>query len=101
MDFINAIAKARFGTAKPQHIQLHRGDGIAVELLCLESGQEITVNSGEWTYYVITGKASIRSDGKPAELPTGQLAATRPGETHTLANAGEDRLVVLATGCPA
>ena len=27
MDIVNAISKARFGTAMPQRIQLHKGDG--------------------------------------------------------------------------
>lgn len=98
MDFVNAIAKVRFGTAKPQHVQLHKGEGLLVELLCMESGQDLTVTSGEWVYYVVTGKAALTCNGETTEVPAGQLAAGIPGEVHTVANAGEGRLVVIATG---
>ena len=101
MDIVNAIAKARFGTAKPQCIQLYRGDGLAAELLCLETGQKIAVGSGEWAYYIVTGTATLASGEQTIEVPTGQLAATGPNEIHSLANVGEARLVVLATGRPA
>lgn len=98
MDFVNAIAKVRFGTAKPQHVQLHKSDSMLVELLCMESNQDTTIRSGEWVYYVIAGQATLTADGKSTELPTGQLAAIGADEVHTLANTAESRLVVLATG---
>ena len=99
MDFVNAIAKARFGTAKPQRIQLRKGPELLVELLCMESNQQFTVKSGEWAYYVVTGTAMLTADGEATQVPTGQLAAGGFNEEHTIANAGEGRLVVIATGC--
>jgi len=98
MDILNAIAKARFGSAKPQRIQLHKGLELSAELLCLETGQELRVPGGERTYYVITGSATITSAGSKAELQTGQLAACGLREQHTISNATDKRLVILAVG---
>lgn len=99
MEVVNAISKVRFGTARPQRIQLHKGDGLVAELLCLEAGQKISVTAGQWSYYVVTGTALLKAGGKDTELPTGQLATSLPDEKHTIANAAEARLVVLAVGC--
>lgn len=98
MNFVNAIAKARFSTAKPQSVQLHKGDGLVVELLCLESGQGFTVSRGEWSYYVLTGTAQVTAAQKTTEVSTGQIASAERDETHALGNTSEGRLVVLATG---
>jgi len=97
MNVVNAISKARFGTVKPQRIQLHKGSELLAELLCLEAGQKFSA-SGECAYYVVTGSATLTGDGGPAELATGQLAAFEPGEGHSITNAGEGRLVLLAIG---
>ena len=97
MNVVNAISKARFGTAKPQRIQLHKGRELLAELLCLEAGQKFSA-SGECTYYVVTGNASLTGEGDSAELPTGHLAAFSPGEGHSMSNSGEGRLVLLAIG---
>ena len=98
MDVVNAISKVRFGTAKPQRIQLHKSDELTIELLCLEAGQKVSATSGRWAYYVVTGTAALTANGDSAQLPTGQFATVEPGEKHTLSNAIEARLVVLATG---
>lgn len=95
MNIVNAISKARFGSARTQRIQLHKAQNLAAELLCLEPGQKVA-SSGQRAYYVVTGKAGMSAAGQSAELPTGQLAITEPGERHTIANEGEGRLVVLA-----
>jgi quercetin dioxygenase-like cupin family protein len=98
MDVVNAISKVRFGTAKPQRVQLHKSDELVVELLCLEAGQKVAGAGGRWAYYVVTGTAALTANGGSTQLPTGQLATVEPGEEHTLTNATEARLVVLATG---
>lgn len=99
MNIVNAIAKARFGSAKPQRVQLHKGRNLVVELLCLEPGQKIRVSAGEWTYYVVAGAAVVTAAGNTLALPSGQLAATdAPDEDHTLANNGEARCLCLAIG---
>jgi len=101
MNSVNAIAKVRFATVRPQRLQLHKGGGLVVDLLCMEAGQEISVDAGQWTYYVLTGAASVTCGGQSFQLSVGGLACSEPAETHTLANTGEERLVILATGKPA
>ena len=83
MELINAISKARFGSAKPQRIQLHKGESLTAELLCLEAGQKTRTTTGEWTYYVVTGTASVTSESTH-QLPTGQLATLAAGENHVI-----------------
>ncbi len=99
MDVLNAIAKVRFGTAKAQRIQLHKGEKIVVDLLCMEAGQQMEIAGGEWCHYIVTGKAALTSGTETFDLPTGQLASGI-NESHILSNAGEGRLVILTTGHP-
>jgi len=100
MDVVNAIAKVRFSSARPQRIQLYKEPELTMELLCMEAGQGATVTSGRWAYYVVTGTAAVNDGEKSEQLPTGQLAVVNPPRKHTITNAGEGRLVVLAAGCP-
>jgi len=95
MDAVNAIAKVRFASAKPQTVHLHKGRRIAVDLLCMEPGQKLTVPAAERLYYVVTGAANISGPGKETAVPAGQLAATVVDEAHGIANAGAQRLVCL------
>jgi len=95
MDFINAIAKVRFGSAKPQRIHLARADRLRAEMLCMEPGQQVRVQSGQWLYYVITGTAALTAGGQSTELPAGQFAASTLDEEHVVATSGDRRLVCL------
>ncbi|HUT61099.1 MAG TPA: hypothetical protein VNA25_24900 [Phycisphaerae bacterium] len=99
MESVNAIAKVRFGSAKPQRVQLRKDAHASIELLCMEPGQKHKVASGRWAYYIVTGAASFAGKDSQADLATGQLAVTEPGETHTICTAGEHRLVCLAVKC--
>jgi len=96
MNTVNAIAKVRFSTAKPQRVQLHKGKGLAAEMLCMEAGQTSSMPAGEWIYYVVMGTAEITVGGRTTQVPTGQFAACAPDEAHTIANPGEGRVVCLA-----
>jgi quercetin dioxygenase-like cupin family protein len=98
MDVINAIAKVRFASAKPQRVHLTRGESCAVEMVCMEAGQAIHGIRGAWAYYVVTGTARVEAGDKNGELAAGQMAAAEGGETHSLANAGDGRLICLAIG---
>jgi len=98
MDIVPAISKVRFASARPQCVHLARSDSYVIDMLCMEAGQEARITSGAWTYYVVMGTAKLTGAGGPAELSAGQMAATGPDETHTVANAGEGRLVCLAVG---
>ncbi len=95
MDVVNAIAKVRFGSVRPQRVQLSKGEAFQAELLCMEPGQQVSVASGQWLYYVITGSAELAAGGRTTELPPGQFAASAPDEEHTLSAAGDRRLVCL------
>ncbi len=97
MDIVNAIAKARFSAARPQHVQLHHDDNLTVELLCLEVGQSATVAAGR-VYYVITGRAELTTADESCELPTGQLVVGETGDKHKISNTSENRLLVLVAG---
>ncbi len=96
MDIVSAVAKVRFGSARPQHVQLHKGQALAAELICMEARQSVKVSGGERAYYVIMGSAVIAAGGESSPLAPGQFAATAPEEAHTVTNAGEGRLVCLA-----
>jgi mannose-6-phosphate isomerase-like protein (cupin superfamily) len=100
MDTVNAIAKARFASAKVQRIQLHKSDDMNVELLCLEPGQKAAA-SGRLVYYVVTGSATVSTASGPVSLATGHVGATSAHESHTVANESEGRLVLLAVECRA
>jgi len=99
MDFMNAIAKVRFGSAKPQRIQLTKTDSCQVEMLCMESGQQLSVRSGRWLYYVIAGHAAITAKDVEQKISAGHLATTAAGEKHQITACGEQRLICLAVSC--
>ncbi|MFP4140901.1 MAG: hypothetical protein ACOCWV_05930 [Planctomycetota bacterium] len=98
MDIINAISKARFSSAKAQCVQLSRDGQLTSQLVCMEPGQTLTVEKGQWSYYVVTGEVEVSAGGESTRLPTSQLATTAPDETHKLSTPGERRAVVLAIG---
>jgi quercetin dioxygenase-like cupin family protein len=98
MDVVNAIAKVRFGSAKPQRVQLRKGPRGPIDLLCMEPGQRLKAEGGRWAYYVVTGTARVEAGGAATDLSAGQLALTEAGEGHTLCAAGEQRLICLAIG---
>jgi mannose-6-phosphate isomerase-like protein (cupin superfamily) len=95
MDIVNAIAKIRFATARPQHVQLHKGRRLAAQMLCMEAGQTARLAGGERVYYVVMGSAAVEAAGATTPLPAGQLAAPDPDQPHAVVNTGEGRLVCL------
>ena len=118
MEIVNAISKVRFASTGPQHIHLARADSFRVDLLCMEAGQKSLPAAGPCAYYVVAGSALLTTGGsthstpsagsgqagsgqakltasKPHQLPAGQLAELGPGEAHTIANAGQGRLICL------
>ena len=95
MDIINAIAKVRFNSAKPQRVSLVRKPTLQADLICMEGGQELAVEGGEWLYYVITGAASLVGNRPATQTPTGQMASA-VNEKHVITNPSDRRLVILA-----
>jgi quercetin dioxygenase-like cupin family protein len=98
MDIVNAISKARFSSAKAQCVQLSTGGRLTSQLVCMEPGQTLSVEKGQWSYYVVTGEVTLSAGDESTPLPTAQLATTGPGEVHKLTTPGERRAVVLAVG---
>ena len=93
MIVVNAIAKVRFATAKPQRISLDKTDELCTELICMEPGQTLSVKSGSCVYYVVTGGGEFTSGDNTQELTPGCIASVGVGESHTLSASGETRLV--------
>ena len=98
MELVNAIAKARFSSAKAQRVGLCKGPRLRGSMLCLEPGQEAAGEKGQWAYYVVTGAARMVAGGKSMDISTGQLAVSDVDEPHVLSNTGENRLICLAFG---
>jgi len=96
MDTVNAIAKARFSSAKAQRVPLHKTPALCADLLCLEAGQTLDVpEAGVWTYYVISGTTAIGQQ-QSASLPQGHsLCVEGP---HHIRNVDQRRLILLAVG---
>jgi mannose-6-phosphate isomerase-like protein (cupin superfamily) len=92
MDVVNAIGKVRFSSAKAQRVQLAPG----ADLLCMEPGQNLQVDGGSWQYYVVAGGVRVQADDGSAEAKSGQLVSLNSAGPHTLTNAQEVRLIVLA-----
>ncbi len=96
MELINAIAKARFASARPQRVRLHKSSSLIMELVCMEPAQQLDVDSGCWVYYVVKGIARLTGGGEKDELAAGHMATLRKNEPHTIANAAQQRLVCIA-----
>ena len=99
METINAIAKARFASAQPQRVHLHKDAMLQSDLICMEPGQEAKVVSGRWVYYMVKGRARLRTAASEAELDPGAVVGLEPDEKHTIVNVGEQRLICFAVGC--
>jgi len=94
MDVINAIAKVRFSSARPQRVQLSKCPKYTCELICLEPGQEFSA-AGRCGYYVILGNGSIKGSKGSLPLSPGKFVACDEDEAHTIINSSEQRLVCL------
>ena len=97
MQTVNAIAKVRFSAARPQRVSVCKGP-MRTELVCLEPDQQLGVDSGLWTYYVIKGSLVISGQTQTFDLPAGRVASLDPDEAHTIVNPTEARAICLAVG---
>ncbi len=93
MASVNAIAKVRFSSGKPQRVNLLALPGGAVDLLCLEPRQQFPVSGPAVALYVVTGTARLADAKGAIEATPGHLLS--PQGDCTLANATEQRLVCL------
>ena len=95
MDVLNAIAKVRFNSARPQRVQLFKCDEFVCELLCLEPGQELTA-TGRRAYYLIAGNGQMKAGQDAQAANLGHFVSCEEDETHTIVNSSEQRLICLA-----
>jgi len=95
MDVLNAIAKVRFNSARPQRVQLLKCDDFVCELLCLEPGQEQTA-TGRCAYYLIAGSGQIKAGEDVQAADLGHFVSCAKGERHSIVNSSEQRLICLA-----
>ena len=95
MDFVNAIAKVRFNSARPQRVQLSKCPVYTCDLLCLEPGQELTA-AGRCAYYVIAGSGQMKSGQGTQPIAMGHFVTYDQDESHTVVNSSEQRLICLA-----
>lgn len=51
-------------------------------------------------YFILSGRGSYDDNGTVSEVNPGDLCVVRPGESHSLANAGDTDLSVLALILP-
>jgi len=94
MNVTNAISKVRFSSARPQRVQLFKNSHFHCELLCLEPQQELT-SWGPCAYYVVAGSGEIRAGRNRSSLELGRFAECDDGESHSVVNASEQRLICL------
>ena len=77
----------------------YRGHARLVARIVIEPGSSIGPHEHkeeEEIFYVLRGKARVIEDGVVHELGPGDAAIAGGGQTHSLANAGEEPLEVLA-----
>lgn len=91
---INAIAKVRFSSARPQRVHLADEGPVGADLLCLEPQQELELAAGAGVVYVVSGSATLICEGGRETLGATQL--TSIDSDCTLTNISEQRLVCLA-----
>jgi len=95
MEILNAIAKVRFNSARPQRVQLHKTPGVICDLLCLEPKQELPT-TGKCAYYVVAGTGLLKAGRHSQQLSLGNFATTDQDEHHIIFNSSEQRLICLA-----
>jgi quercetin dioxygenase-like cupin family protein len=98
MELVNAIAKVRFSSVRPQRVRLHHDGTTAVDLLCFEPGQDMPLPRADRAIYVIAGSARLAMAGCEHKAAAGQLAALNAGESVRLAAEGEQRLICVVLG---
>lgn len=99
------LARARLDREGGQRFQTLRRDlgvtSFGINALVLEPGQRGRIHSHdrqEEVYLVLEGELTLLVEGDPTVLGADELARVEPGVRRQLANAGPDRLVLLALG---
>jgi len=91
---INVSGKVRFSSARPQRVHLIDCTTSSIDLLCMESQQQMQVPATPVVLYVIIGMATITDGDQQVDLEVGHVYAPEPG--GNIMNNAEQRLVCLA-----
>jgi len=94
MDHVNAIAKVRFNSARPQRVHLGKSDDFTCDLLCLEPGQEHSA-TGRCAYYFIAANGVLKTGKEKKNVSMGHFVIFEKDEHHTIINTSEQRLIIL------
>ena len=97
MPLINALAQRRFSEHGPVPRPVSMGHGMAVMLLCLQSGQSIVAPAGdaaETVFTVIDGQGTVLEGEAAHAVGPGDVVHVLPGDDKALI-AGEGRFTVL------
>ncbi|HEV2198436.1 MAG TPA: cupin domain-containing protein [Bryobacteraceae bacterium] len=99
----NLSGLARFSSEKMGKADLARGEKLFAGLNCFEPGQEHAAHTHagqDKLYVILTGEAEVRVGDESAMLIQGDAAFAPSGVVHSIRNAGETRLVVMAVLAP-
>lgn len=97
MPLLKPLDQRRFSEHGPVPRPLSMGDGLAVMLLCLQSGQSLVAPQGdgaETVFTVLDGEGSVKEGSETHSVRTGDVVHVMPGEDKSLI-AGEGRFTVL------
>ncbi|MCD6378748.1 MAG: hypothetical protein J7L99_07865 [Planctomycetes bacterium] len=95
MEHINAIAKVRFNSARPQRVHLGKSDDFTCDLLCFEPGQEYSATE-RCAYYFIAANGVLKAGKEKKNVAMGHLVIFEKDQPHTIINTSEQRLICLA-----
>ena len=99
MPLLEPLQHAKYSERGPVPRPLSMGEGLAVMLLCLQDGQELTApesDSSETLFTVLDGRGYIREDEKLHAVARGDVVHILPGSRKALI-AGEGTFTVLGT----
>lgn len=98
MIFRNAAQNAQFSTEKMGKVTLDGGRHLYAGLNCFEPGQEHKAHvhaDQDKLYVVLEGKGVATVGAETSEVSAGDVILAPAGVSHSMANPGPERLVVL------
>ena len=97
MALLKPLDQRRFSEHGPVPRPLSMGDGLAVMLLCLQSGQSLVAPQGddaETVFTILDGEGSVKEGPATHPVRTGDVVHVMPGDDKSLI-AGDGRFTVL------
>jgi quercetin dioxygenase-like cupin family protein len=103
MEVIRLTAARHFLREKPIQLNVIDRPRLSADLICMESGQRSArraVDTSDTFYMVVEGSCRVLTSGSEQEVGPMEGLIVPPGVEHTLINAGDDRLTLLAFLAP-